>query len=89
MWLETHTPLRCAAAAHDVEMLKFLLARGGDPNLPNGDGLTAVAAAANSRVYGGDAAQFELPGAHPDELLRPQPAHRDPAADMRGFRPLS
>ena len=60
MWLETHTPLRGAAAAHDVEMLKFLLARGGDPNLPNGDGLTAIAVAANSCVYGGDAAQLEL-----------------------------
>lgn len=54
-----HTPLRGAAAGHDIEMVKLLLARGGDPNLPNGDGLTAIAAAANSCVYGADAAQLE------------------------------
>ena len=54
-----HTPLRGSAAGHDIEMVKLLLARGGDPNLPNGDGLTAIAAAANSCVYGADAAQLE------------------------------
>lgn len=54
-----HTPLRGAASAHDLEMVKLLLARGANPNLPNGDGMTAIAAAANSCVQGADAAQVE------------------------------
>ncbi len=54
-----HTPLRGAASAHDLEMVKLLLARGADPNLANGDGMTAIAAAANSCVQGADAAQVE------------------------------
>ncbi len=54
-----YTPLRGAAAAHDLEMVKFLLARGANPNLQNADGVTAIGAAANSCVYGGTAAQLE------------------------------
>ena len=53
-----HTPLRGAAAAHDLEMVTLLLARGGDPNLRNADGVTAIGAAANSCVYGATAAQL-------------------------------
>lgn len=54
-----HTPLRGAAAAHDLEMVTFLLTRGAHPNLQNTDGLTAIGAAANSCVYGGTAAELE------------------------------
>lgn len=54
-----HTPLRGAAAAHDIEMVQLLLARGADPNLRNDDGVTAIGAAANSCIQGADAAQLE------------------------------
>ncbi|HKB24112.1 MAG TPA: ankyrin repeat domain-containing protein [Methylomirabilota bacterium] len=54
-----YTPLRGAAAAHDIEMVKFLLARGANPNLQGADGVTPMGAAANSCVYGGDAVQLE------------------------------
>jgi ankyrin repeat protein len=54
-----HTPLRGAAAAHDVEMVELLLARGGNVNLPNADGMTPLEAAANTCTYGGTAAQLE------------------------------
>ena len=54
-----HTPLRGAAAAHDVEMVELLLARGGNVNLPNRDGMTPLEAAANTCTYGGTAAQLE------------------------------
>jgi hypothetical protein len=54
-----YTPLMGAAAAHDLEMVRFLLERGADPNARNADGLTAIAAAANSCTYGEDAAALE------------------------------
>ena len=54
-----HTPLRGAASTHDLEMVKLLLARGAKPDLPNSDGMTAIAAAANSCVHGADTAQVE------------------------------
>lgn len=52
-------PLRGAAAAHDVEMVTLLLARGADPNLTAPDGMTPIAAAANSCVHGDIPAQAE------------------------------
>jgi ankyrin repeat protein len=54
-----HSPLRGAAAGHDVEMVRFLLSRGADPNLRSADGLTPVAAAANSCTRGGSAEELE------------------------------
>jgi hypothetical protein len=40
-------------------MVKLLLARGANPNLPNADGMTPIAAAANSCVSGADTARVE------------------------------
>ena len=54
-----YTPLMGAASAHDIEMVKFLLARGANPNAPNSAAVTAIGLAANSCVYGGSAAQIE------------------------------
>jgi hypothetical protein len=54
-----HTPLHGAAAAHDLEMVRFLLLRGANPNLRNSDGMTPVRAAANSCTYGGSADELE------------------------------
>lgn len=45
------TPLTGAAAAPDLAMVKLLIARGADPNLPNAEGLTPIGAAANSCVH--------------------------------------
>jgi ankyrin repeat protein len=44
------TPLTGAAAAADLAMVKLLIARGADPNLPNAEGLTPIGAAANSCI---------------------------------------
>jgi Ankyrin repeats (3 copies)/Ankyrin repeats (many copies) len=54
-----HTPLTGAAAAHDLEMVKLLLARGANANGRNASGMTAIASAANICIYGGTAAQLE------------------------------
>lgn len=43
----TWTPLMGAAAVHDLDMVKLLLARGADPNLANADGQTPIGAAAD------------------------------------------
>jgi hypothetical protein len=45
------TPLTGAAAAADLAMVKLLIARGADPNLPNAEGLTPIGAAADSCVH--------------------------------------
>ena len=54
-----HTPLTGAAATHDLEMVKFLLARGANVNVRNSTGFTAIGLAANSCVYGGSASEVE------------------------------
>ena len=54
-----YTPLMGAASTHDIEMVKFLLARGANPNARNPAGVNAIGLAANSCVYGGSAAQIE------------------------------
>ena len=53
------TPLMGAAAAPDLEMVKFLVKRGANPNVQNPEGLTAIGAAANHCAHGGNAAQLE------------------------------
>ena len=53
------TPLMGAASAHEVEMVKLLLARGANPNARTSDGRSAVGMAADSCVYGGAAAEIE------------------------------
>jgi hypothetical protein len=53
------TPLMGAAAAHDIEMVKFLLARGANPNARNSAGVTAIDLAANHCIYGGSATELE------------------------------
>ena len=55
-----HTPLTGAASTHDVEMVKFLLKRGANPNARNAAGITAISLAANSCVSGGTATELEL-----------------------------
>jgi hypothetical protein len=54
-----HTPLTGAAAAHDIDMVKHLLARGANPNGRNASGMTAIGSAANICISGGAAAQLE------------------------------
>ena len=44
------TPLMGAATAHDLIMVKLLIAGGADPNLRNADGLTPIGATADSCV---------------------------------------
>lgn len=57
---EYFTPLMgAAAAAPDLEMVKFLIRRGANPNVQNPEGLTAIGAAANTCAHGGNAAQLE------------------------------
>jgi ankyrin repeat protein len=53
------TPLVGAAAAPDLEMAKFLVARGANPNVQSPDGQTAIGSAANTCVHGANAAQVE------------------------------
>ena len=53
------TPLMGAAAAPDLEMVKFLIARGGNPNVQNPEGLTAIGAAASTCIHGANPAQLE------------------------------
>lgn len=59
------TPLMGAAHAQDIEMVKFLLARGADPNTRNASGVTAIGVAANTCVYGDNLAEA-------DARMRPQ-----------------
>lgn len=47
----THTPLMMAASSHDPDMVKFLLARGAEPDMPNQQGYTAIMVAANTCSY--------------------------------------
>ena len=54
-----YTPLMGAASTHDIEMVKFLLARGANPNARNPAGVTAIGLAANSCVHGGSANEVE------------------------------
>lgn len=42
-----YTPLMGAASTHDIEMVRFLLARGANPNARNPAGITAIGLAAN------------------------------------------
>ena len=53
------TPLMGAAAAPDLEMVKFLIKRGANPNVQNPEGLTAIGAAANTCNRGASATQLE------------------------------
>ena len=53
------TPLMGAAAAPDLEMAKFLVARGANPNVQSPDGQTAIGSAANTCIHGANAAQVE------------------------------
>jgi ankyrin repeat protein len=53
------TPLMGAASAHEVEMVKLLLARGANPDARASGGRTAAGMAADSCVYGGAAAEIE------------------------------
>jgi hypothetical protein len=46
------TPLRGAAAWHDLDTVKLLIERGANPNLLGDDGLPAVTAAANTCMRG-------------------------------------
>ncbi len=46
------TPLIRAATSHQLEMVKLLLARGGDPNARSASGLTAIGQVANSCARG-------------------------------------
>lgn len=54
------TPLMGAAHAQDIEMVKFLLARGANPNTRNAAGVTAIGVAANTCVYGDKVAEADL-----------------------------
>lgn len=54
-----YTPLMGAASTHDIEMVKFLLARGANPNAQNSAGVTAIGLAANSCAHGGSATEVE------------------------------
>lgn len=45
------SPLMRAATAHDLEMVKFLLARGANPNTRSARGVTAIGLTANSCVH--------------------------------------
>jgi hypothetical protein len=58
------TPLMGAAFGQEIEMVKFLLARGANPNTRNSAGITAIGVAANTCVYDGSAAEIE-PGQKP------------------------
>jgi ankyrin repeat protein len=53
------TPLMGAAFGQEVEMVKFLLARGAKPDTRNAAGVTALGVAANTCVHGGTAAEVE------------------------------
>lgn len=53
------TPLMGASFGHEIGMVKFLLARGANPNARNSAGVTAIGVAANSCAYGGSAAEVE------------------------------
>ena len=55
----SYSPLMGAASTHDIEMVKFLIARGANPNSRNSVGITAIGLAANSCVYGGSATEAE------------------------------
>jgi ankyrin repeat protein len=46
------TPLRGAAAAHDLDTVKLLIERGANPNVLGNDGVPPVAAAANTCMHG-------------------------------------
>ena len=50
-----HSPLTGAAATHDLEMVKFLLARGANPNRRSARGITGIGLAADQCVQSGAA----------------------------------
>jgi len=57
---QSYTALMGAASTHDLEMVKFLLARGANPNTLNNGGVTAIGLAANSCTTGTTAMQAQL-----------------------------
>lgn len=57
---QSYTALMGAASTHDLEMVKFLLARGANPNTLNNGGVTAIGLAANICTTGTSAMQARV-----------------------------